>query len=124
MRTDGGLEIRSGCWDTGEIVMPDQLPARAADIGNTVIHVLSGHIPSWEAIRDLVLPELQKVRQEALGDVLKMVRATNTFYEVRGILSDDQATQLTNTRVIEATDALREQIAENIRGLMEKDGDA
>ena len=77
--------------------MTDQLPARAADIGNTVIHVLSGHIPSWEAIRDLVLPELRKVRQEALEEAVGHLK-------------------------VMASPISKEDAITAIRGLMEKDG--
>ena len=50
--------------------MADQssLSDRAQEIANTVTHVLKGRIPTWQAIRDLILPELQKVRQEALAE--------------------------------------------------------
>lgn len=82
--------------------MADQLPARAADIGNTVIYVLSGHIPSWEAIRDLVLPELQKVRQEALEEAAQAVETTLAFH------------------IKPTMEELRVGIAQNIRELMEK----
>lgn len=44
------------------------LSDRAQEIANTVTHVLKGRIPTWQAIRDLILPELQKVRQEALAE--------------------------------------------------------
>jgi len=50
--------------------MTDQssLSNRAEDIANTVTHVLRGRISTWQAIRDLILPELRKVRQEALAE--------------------------------------------------------
>ena len=88
--------------------MTDALPARAADIGNTVRYILSGHIPSWEAIRDLVLPELRKVRQEALEEAAKIAESRASR---RSAIDRSETGWMQEAR----------EIAQNIRGLMEAD---
>ena len=45
MRTDGGLEIRGGCWDTGEIVMAEWQPIKTAPKDGQIILSHLGRLP-------------------------------------------------------------------------------
>ena len=101
--------------------MTDQLPTRAIDTANTVRHVLTGHIPTVEAIRDLILPELERVRQETLKEAAQEAKATVTDQEARGVMSDDPAIWLADDIAKETANSLRDRIVQNILGLMGKE---